>query len=421
MLKCIFQALFQKKKNAQLMASLEEKQVRSYQVAMIGHKRIPTQEGGVEIVVRELAKRLVTRGHHVDVYNRWDLFKKDGKVGGKFFEGVRIRQIPTLRYSKVNALIYSVLASIRALFSPYDLLHYHAIGSCVMIWMPLLCRKKIIVTVHGLDWKRAKWNKFASVYLKFGEWMAAHYAHEVIVLCQNNQRYFETTYGRHTVLIPNGMEKRTKRQAELITSKYGVGVNDYILYLARIVPEKGLHYLIDAFAQIPTSKKLIIAGAIDFEDEYTQKVFFMGEKDERVIFTGLVTGLEWEELFSNCSIYVLPSDVEGMPMSLLEAIGFGCRCVASDIDENQEAGKSAVTYFAQGDASDLQQKLQYLIDNPKEGFPTADKETWADWDSVTSMTVALYDKVLTPDYHSTARAEIRDFAEQKKRSQTKHN
>ena len=262
-----------------------------------------------------------------------------------------------------------------------------------MIWIPLIFGKRIVATVHGLDWKRAKWNKFASYYLKFGEWMAANFAHEVIVLCKNNQDYFMEKYGRSTVLIPNGLKIYKKCPAEIITSKYGIGNGDYILYLARIVPEKCVHQLIDAFLQVNTDKKLVIAGELCYEDKYTQEVLEMAKKDSNIIFTNLATGLEWEELFSNCCLYVLPSAVEGMPISLLEAIGFGCRCLASDIDENKETGKDAVNYFKQGDVENLTLKLQQLLD-----FPTDNKEVntsqWEDWDTITDTTIELYKKVI---------------------------
>lgn len=401
--------------------ALQEDQREVLHEAMIGHKRIPTREGGVEIVVRELAVRMAAKGNSVDAYNRWDVFTKGGKVGERRYHGVRIRQIPTLHNSKLNAFIYSVLASIRALFGRYDVIHYHAIGSCAMIWLTHLSGKKTIVTVHGLDWQRAKWNKFAVTYLKFGERMAVKYADEIIVLSKGNQRYFLENYGRKTVLIPNGMEHHDCPNPDTITAQYGMSRGDYVLYLARIVPEKGLHYLIEAFKQVKTNKRLIIAGGIDWDDAYCQKISKMAAEDSRVIMVGLVKGREWEELFGNCSLYVLPSDIEGMPMSLLEALSFGKRCLVSDIEENVEAGKGCVSLFKHSDTEDLRRMLQYLLDNPDAGQSTGGDANWEDWDTVTQKTLELYHKVLDPDYHPTHWEDCKKWRAEHKKEAKAHD
>ena len=168
-------------------------------IAMIGHKRIPSREGGVEIVVEELSKRLVEQGHQVDVYNRKGKNVQDknadkDKRNIKKHEGINIITIPTINKKGIDALLYSFLASIKALFGKYDVLHYHAEGSCAMLWIPHLFKKKIVVTIHGLDWQRSKWGGFASKYIKFGEKMAVKYADEIIVLSKGVQKYFKDTY-----------------------------------------------------------------------------------------------------------------------------------------------------------------------------------------------------------------------------------
>lgn len=364
-------------------------------IAMLGHKRIPGREGGVEIVVGELAVRMASRGERVEAYNRWDLFTEGGRVGDKFYKGVRIRQIPTLKNSKLNAFVYSVLASLRAIFGRYNVLHYHAIGSCAMLPIARPFCRCIVATVHGLDWQRAKWNRFASFYLKFGEKMAARYADEIIVLSEGNRRYFKETYGRETLLIPNGMVWTTPPPPNIILSKYGLSTGDYALFLARIVPEKGLHYLLDAFKQIKTVKRLVVAGKVDFDDEYNREIVRKAAEDERVIMAGFVQGQEWSELFGNCSVYVLPSDVEGMPISLLEALGFGARCLVSDIEENVDAGKGSVRTFPKGDVEGLRDALEDMLEHPEiRPQDGAQSAAWEDWDSVTDRTLGVYHSIL---------------------------
>ena len=181
-------------------------------IAMLGHKRIPSREGGVEVVVEELSTRLVKKGHQVDVYNRRGKNVQDknadkGKEKLKEYKGVKIITIPTINKKGIDALLYSFFASIRAVFGKYDVLHYHAEGSCAMLWIPHLFKKKIVVTIHGLDWQRAKWGGFATKYIKFGEKMAVKYADKIIVLSKGVQKYFKETYNKETYFIPNGINK----------------------------------------------------------------------------------------------------------------------------------------------------------------------------------------------------------------------
>ena len=332
-------------------------------IAMIGHKRIPSREGGVEIVVEELATKLAKNGYQVDAYNRKGKNVQDKNADKdkrklKEYKGVRIITIPTINKKGIDALIYSFLASIRALFGKYDVLHYHAEGSCAMLWIPHLFKKKIVVTIHGLDWQRSKWGGFATKYIKFGEKLAAKYADEIIVLSKGVQKYFKNTYNRDTVFIPNGVNKPTIREANIIKQKYRLVEDNYILFLARIVPEKGLHYLIEAFKKIKTDKKLVIAGGASHTNDYLEKIEKMASEDNRIVMTGFVQGQELEELYSNCYLYCLPSDVEGMPLSLLEAMSYGCNCLVSDIEENIQVTENYSSNFKKSDVNELKEKLE---------------------------------------------------------------
>lgn len=224
-------------------------------IAIIGHKRIPSREGGVEIVVEKLATEFVKKGYQVDVYNR-----NCKKTKLKEYKGVKIINIPTINIKGIEAFIYSFLATIKALFGKYDIIHYHAEGPCAMLWLPHMFGIKTIATIHGLDWKRQRWGGFATRYLKLGEKIAAKYADKVIVLSKEMQDYFKNVYNRNTYFISNGVSKANIEEADIIKEKYSLEKDSYILFLGRIVPEKGLHYLIEAFKQIETDKKLVIAG-----------------------------------------------------------------------------------------------------------------------------------------------------------------
>lgn len=332
-------------------------------IAMIGHKRVPSREGGVEIVVENLSTRLVNNGHQVDIYNRKgkNVQDKSADIKNKkikAYKGAKIITIPTINKKGIDALIYSFLASIIASFRKYDVLHYHAEGSCAMLWIPHLLKKRIIVTIHGLDWQRSKWGGFATKYIKFGEKLAVKYADEIIVLSKGVQKYFKETYNRNTIFIPNGVEKTTTRKPNIIKKKYDLNGNDYILFLARIVPEKGLDYLIDAYNQLNTDKKLVIAGGASHTNEYLEKIKEKVKLNKNIIMTGFVQNEELDELYSNCYLYCLPSDVEGMPISLLEAMSYGKNCLVSDIEENVQVTENYATSFEKSNVEDLTKKLE---------------------------------------------------------------
>lgn len=367
-------------------------------IAMIGHKRIPSREGGVEIVVEELATRLVKMGHQVDVYNRKGNNVANKKIKTKKikeYKGVKIITIPTINKKGIDALIYSFFASIVASFKKYDCIHYHAEGSCGMLWIPHLLKKRIVVTIHGLDWQRAKWGGFATKYIKFGEKMAAKYADEIIVLSKSVQQYFKDTYNRNTNFIPNGVNKPNIRRTDKIKEKWGLEKDNYILYLARIVPEKGLHYLLDAFENIDTGIKLVIAGGASHTNDYFEKIKEKASKDKRVIMTGFVQGDELDELYSNCLFYCLPSDVEGMPISLMEAMSYGANVLTSDIEECIQVSEKYGYSFKKSNISDLKQKIEImcrsnLIDSNEISKYICNR---FNWNNTVNETIKLYEKV----------------------------
>lgn len=367
-------------------------------IAMIGQKRIPSREGGVEVVVTELSTRLSAMGYQVEAYNRsgYHVSGKEFDDGrGKLYKGVRIITVPTFRNGKLNAIVYTVLGTFRALFGRYDVIHYHAEGPCIMLWLPKLFGIRVVATIHGLDWQRAKWGNFASYILKAGEKAAARYADEVIVLSRNVQDYFKDVYHRETHYIPNGVNRPEKKEVREIEKKYGLKKDGYILFVARLVPEKGLHYLIEAFRGINTDKKLVIAGGSSHSFEYMEKVQKMAAKDKRILMTDFVQGRVLEELYSNAYVFVLPSDVEGMAISLLEAMSYGNCCLVSDIKENIEVVGDKAETFAKGNVEDLKRKLTGLLKSPdivdkykkeSSGFICA-KYSWSD---VLEQTLALY-------------------------------
>ena len=371
-------------------------------IAMIGHKRIPSREGGVEIVVEQLSVRFARLGMFVDAYNRSG-YHVSGKEfdtrHNKIFKDVRIITVPTFQNGKLNAIVYTFLATLRALFGKYDVYHFHAEGPCAFLWILKLFGKKIVVTIHGLDWQRSKWGNFASRVLKYGEKSAAKYADRIIVLSHNVEDYFLDTYKRKTIYVPNGIERPTKVPAKEITEKWGIEPQKYILFLARIVPEKGLHYLMDAYEQMDTDLKLVIAGGGSHSNEYMNSIIERAEKNPNIVMTHFVQGRQLEELFSNAYIFVLPSDIEGMAISLLEAMSYGNCCLVSDIPENTEVVEDCAATFKKGDSEDLKRALTELIDNPAKVSELKNRSSdficeKYSWDKVTDETLKIYEEVM---------------------------
>ena len=375
-------------------------QDKKVKIAMLGHKSIPSRQGGIEIVVEELAVRMAALGHQVTIYNR-----SGHHVSGKEFDqkklreykGIRMKYVPTIDKKGLAAMSASFFAAVAAAFGKYDVVHFHAEGPCAMLWLPKLFGKRCIATVHGLDHQRAKWGKFASTYIMLGEKCAVRFADEIIVLSEGVQKYFLDTYGRKTRFIPNGVNRPVLHEAEIIKDKFGLEKDTYILFLGRLVPEKGLRYLIRAFKQVKTDKKLVIAGGSSDTDEFASELWEMARDDDRIIFTGFVQGQELDELYGNAYVYTLPSDLEGMPLSLLEAMSYGNCCLVSDIDECASVVKDKALIFKKSDVNDLKEKLQLACDQPK--IVEQMKAEAADficgkynWDDVVKETLSLYRK-----------------------------
>ena len=368
-------------------------------IAMFGQKRIPSREGGVEIVVEELCTRMVAQGHNVTCYNRGGHHVSGSEYDSKRlkeYKGIKLKTVPTIEKKGLAAVSSSFFAALCCAFGKYDVVHIHAEGPAFFAWLPKLFGKKVIVTIHGLDWQREKWKSgFGSKFIHQGEKNAVKYADEIIVLSKGVQDYFKKIYGRETVFIPNGVNRPKIQDAELITEKYGLEKDSYILFLGRLVPEKGIRYLVEAFKNVKTDKKLVIAGGSSDTDSFMNELKDLAKDDDRIIFTGFVQGHILIELYSNAYVYTLPSDLEGMPLSLLEAMSYGNCCLVSNIPECTEVVDDKALVFKKSDVNDLLTKIQKACDYPE--MITKIKEQATDfifrkynWDFVTKETMNLY-------------------------------
>lgn len=366
-------------------------------IAMIGHKRYGSREGGVEVVVTELARRMAALGHEVTCYDRSGADVMTGDAADRrerTVDGVRVVPVKTVDKKGLAALSSSYFATLAAIKDGPDVIHYHAEGPCVPLPLARRAGIRTVATIHGLDWQRAKWGRLASTYIKMGE-RAATKADGLIVLSKSAQSYFEDAYGRTSTFIPNGIEKKRLTPASQIKERWGLCEGSYLLYLGRLVPEKRPELLIEAFKGLDTEKRLVIAGGGSDTSEYEASLREAAQGDPRVLFTGFVNGELLEELYSNCYAYVLPSDVEGMPMSLLEAMAYGCCCVTSDIPECADVLAGNGVTFTRGDFEELRRILADLLVEPARVARLASAalervSTSFDWDSVVERTLSLY-------------------------------
>ncbi len=376
---------------------------KNMKVAMVGHKVIPSRRGGIENVLTALCPLLVEKGASVTCYNRAsDKVENEyvGTVENGAYKGVRLKKAWTVRGRGLSAMVASFTAAICTAFGKFDIVHFHAEGPCAAMWIPKMFGKRCVATVHGHDWQREKWGKgFASRYIKFGERVMVKYADEIIVLSESARAYFRETYGRETVLIHNGIERPKKKEAEKITKCYGLSKDGYICIVSRLTAEKGVHYLIDAYNRVQTNKKLVIAGDTSDTDEYVEMLKEKASKNPNIIFTGFISGESLAEIYSNAYVVTLPSDIEGMSLSLLEALAYGNAVLCSDIPENTQVTEDKAVHFEKSNVEDLAAKLQMLCDSEAlvESFRCGAAEfilkkySWAD---VAEATYRLYEKVL---------------------------
>ena len=218
------------------------------------------------------------------------------------------------------------------------------------------------------------------------------------------QKYFKDTYGKDTIYIPNGVAKAKPEKPNIVHNKYGLKYQDYILFVGRVVPEKGIQYLIEAFKLLKKQgktggNKLVLAGCSSDTDYYFWKLKKSANNEKDIIFTGFVEGTELAELYSNAYLYVQPSDLEGMPLSLLEAMSFGRACLVSDIPENLETVNNTGLIFKHSSVEDLAKQFDKLISD-SELVQKLGKQSkqYCDlnynWDTTCEKTLKLYESLL---------------------------
>ncbi len=334
-------------------AALQKQMLR---VAFIGGRGLISKYSGIETYYEEVGKRLTAMGHQVTVYCR-TYFTPPGKE----HNGIQVVRLPTIRSKHLETLVHTFLSTLHVLVRPCDVVHYHALGPALFSFIPRLAGKKTVVTVQGLDWQRKKWGRIASAVLRLGERAAVGLPTHTMVVSQALQTHYRARYGAETSYVPNGGVLREQRLPDKILD-WGLEPGRYILFLGRFSPEKGCHLLVEAYKKLDTDVKLVMAGASSYCDDYSRRL--RTHANDRIKILDWVSGEALDELLTNAMIFVLPSDLEGLSLALLDAMGAGLCVLSSDVPENREAVEDSGFTFRRGDVADLADRLRFLIANP---------------------------------------------------------
>jgi glycosyltransferase involved in cell wall biosynthesis len=368
-------------------------------IAIIGQKGIPAIGGGVERHVEELATRLVKLGNEVFVYTRPNYTSPDLKK----YKGVKLISKKTISSKNFDAISHTFIACLDLIFKrKVDVIHFHSIGPSSLILFLKIFKPKtpIVATFHSQCYLHKKWGFFAKAYLKLGEFILCKFADEVITVSKNLKKHALKKHKRETVYIPNGVNKALELEAKLI-KKWGLSKDNYIFAATRLIPHKGIHYLIKAFNNINIDKKLVIAGDSSYTDDYVKYLKEISRNNKNIIFTGNQTGDILDELFSNAYFFVQPSESEGLSFALLEGMSYG-PVLASDIAENIEAVGDAGFMFKNKDVKDIEDKLKYLFSNRDKvkEIKTKGREKVNlnyNWEDITDNVLSVYRELLFND------------------------
>lgn len=363
-------------------------------IAMIGQKGIPTLFGGIERHVEEVSCNLAKRkDYQVFVYARPYYSPKRIKE----YQKVNVVHLPSLRTKHLDAISHTFLASWHAIFKlKAEVVHYHGIGPALCVWIPKLFspRTKVVFTFHCRDYFHQKWGGFAQFSLKLGELVGCRLADEVIPVSSEIQAYIKQKYNRQTNFIPHGVAQEKYVPAEII-KKWGLDKDNYLLVVSRLIKHKGIHYLIDAFKEIKTDKKLVIVGPSFYTQDYEQKLKKMAEQDSRIIFLGAQQGKALKELYSNAYFFINPSEQEGLPFTVLEAASFGRAMLLSDVGIHQKMFGKLPFFFKNKNVKDLKEKVEFLLGNSQlvsqtgQELKNYSRENY-NWDKVVDRTILRY-------------------------------
>ncbi|MBF0495773.1 MAG: glycosyltransferase family 4 protein [Deltaproteobacteria bacterium] len=302
-------------------------------IAVTGFRGVPGTWGGVEHQCEELYSRLAAKGYRIIIYARNSYVPKDITL----YKGMEIRRLPTINTKYTEALIHTFLSILHILKSNPEIVHIYSQGPAVFSPLVRLFRPKmrLFFTCGGLDWQRKKWPPWASRLVRIGEWCSAVFPHYRIVVSKELVKYYKRSYGVEAHYIPNGIPVPVLREPNIIR-KFGLTSRGYFLFVGRLVPEKRVEDIIMAFGLKPRGTKLVIVGDSAGADDYVRKLKLLAGNNSSILFIGFQYGEAIQELYSNARAFVNASELEGLPLTVLEAFSYGLECLLSDIEPHRE-------------------------------------------------------------------------------------
>jgi glycosyltransferase involved in cell wall biosynthesis len=374
-------------------------------IAFIGQKGIPAIAGGVEKHVEKLSTRLASQGHEVTVYVR----SHYTPVTLEEFEGVKLVHVPSIHTKHLDAITHTLFATLHALFTPYDIIHYQSIGPSILSVIPRLLKPKsrVIATFHSRDYFHQKWGVVARALLHMAEYITCTVPERTIVSSETLIEYAKSSYGRDVTFIPNGAEVAFESDTAAL-DLFGLRPKRYLLAVSRLVPHKGTHYLIKAFKELedtnklPNNFKLVIVGTHANTEEYESFLKLLARGRKNILMVGEQTGKVLETLYSQAYLYVQPSENEGLSLALLEAMGHGLLPVVSDIEAHKEAVANTGAFFPVKDVDGLKRELAYFINRSDEvavlGRMAQERvREHYSWDAIARRTIEVYENVMHPN------------------------
>ena len=363
-------------------------------VLVLGLRGFPDVPGGVETHAENLYPLIVDTG--IDVF----CVTRSPYHDQKEWNGVRFVRVWAPRSKYLEAIVHSFLAVIRAAFIRPDVVHVHAVGPSIVVPLARLFGLRVVVTHHGPDYDREKWNSLAKRVLRFGEWAGMKFSNQRIVISPVIEQLVRQRYGVDSTIIPNGVRLPALDADAALLEKHALEAGKYVLIVSRFVPEKRHMDLIDAFerAAVP-GLKLALVGDADHPDAYERALKERAAANPDVVLTGYLGGSELQAVFQHASVFVLPSSHEGLPISLLEALSFGLPCVASDIGANTSVGLDEDAYFELGNIDQLAEKIAEVAGRTWGSAERNATRQWVaeryDWHDIARQTADVYRAAIT--------------------------
>ena len=360
---------------------------------VLGLRGFPNVPGGVETHAENLYPLIVRSGIEVICATRSPYHDR------RSWSGVEFLRVWAPRSKHLEAMLHSVLTVMRAAFIRPDVVHVHAVGPSLVVPLARLLGLRVVVTHHGPDYDREKWNAVARGVLRLGEWCGMKFANERIVISPVIADFVRQRYGAESTIIPNGVRLPALDADASILDRYGLQSGKYVLLVSRFVPEKRHNDLIDAFERAAgTGLKLALVGDADHPDSYEKSLKARAAANPDVVLTGFLGGNELKALFQHARVFVLPSSHEGLPISLLEALSFGLPCLASGIAANRSVGLDEDAYFELGNIDQLAEKIVAVSKQPWSRTDRDATREWVsetyDWNRIALHTVEVYRKAM---------------------------